>query len=237
MSTSYNGWRASSDPAAIGINRNAVARGTTVHFPPGLKSGDVALVLGYVAGELHRRVEKAGEGVWGYAYRQNRNANNLSCHASGTAFDWNAPRHPNGKAGTFTAKQVATIKAILAEVEHSVKWGGDFSHTKDEMHFEICVNTTTLHAVATRLTQRLAKATKPTGRPTATPAWWTRELFRGSEGHDVLVARHNLHLPLTNGEADQVWDTPLEKAVRSLQSRAKLPITGKINAATAKAIG
>ncbi len=164
MERSYNSWPASPDKNAIGVDSKAVARGTTVTFPPGLKGGDVAFVLGYVAGELHRRVEAAGTGVWGYAYRQNRNASNLSCHASGTAFDWNAPRHPNGKAGTFTAAQVKTIRAILKEVEGSVKWGGDFSGTKDEMHFEICVSATVLKAVASRLRQRLT--VKPA------PAWF-----------------------------------------------------------------
>lgn len=228
MATSYNGWPASPDPAAIKISKSAVARGTTIHFPPGLKSGDVAFVLGYVAGELHRRVEHAGVGVWGYAYRQNRNAKNLSCHASGTAFDWNAPRHPNGKKGTFTAAQVRTINKILAEVEKSVRWGGNFTGTPDEMHFEICVSATVLRGVAARLKQRLTAA--------ATPAWWKRDLFRGSVGTDVRTARHNLHLVL-DGVKDDTWDVEIERAVRTLQSKAGLPVTGRIDRATAKVIG
>jgi len=231
---SYNGWVASPDPAAIGIDHEAVARGTTIHFPPGLKAGDVAFVLGYVAGEIHRRVEPAGNGVWGYAYRRNRNAANLSCHASGTAFDWNAPKHPNGKAGTFTTNQVGSIRKILDDVENAVKWGGDFHHTKDEMHFEVCVSATVLKGVASRLRQRL---TGVGTRGMTGPDWWTHELFRDSkDDRSVRVARHNLHLPL-DGVNDDDWDTSLERAVRSLQARAKLPITGRIDRATAKAIG
>jgi hypothetical protein len=231
MATSYNGWPASADPAAININRNAVARGTTVRFPAGLKNGDVAFVLGYVAGELHKRVERAGTGVWGYAYRQNRNARNLSCHASGTAFDWNAPRHPNGKSGTFTSRQKATIHAILNEVEHAVKWGGDFTGTKDEMHFEICVGARDLAAIAKRLRARLA-AQRPV------PAWWTTNLRRGMTNRsDIRIVRQKLHLPLDGSANDDDFDAELDGYVRRFQQRSGLEPDGVVGKLTAKVLG
>src|SRR4051812_39134525 len=102
MATSYNGWEASSNPDRIGIVPLIV---NGVSFAPGCKSGPVHTVLAHVAHRLMTEVEKAGEGCWGYAYSRNRNANNLSCHASGTAIDFNAPRHPNGKRGTFSDAQ------------------------------------------------------------------------------------------------------------------------------------
>ena len=38
-----------------------------------------------------------GYGCWGYEFRANvNNPSQLSCHASGTAIDYNANRHPNG---------------------------------------------------------------------------------------------------------------------------------------------
>lgn len=141
---SYNGWRASKNPKDFGGLAKLVVAGE--QFTPGVRAGVVHTVLGYVANQLHRRVEpivKAGwhqADDWGYAYRQNRNANNLSCHASGTAIDYNATRHPNGKRGTFSASQVAEIRKILREVNNVVRWGGDFTGTPDEMHFEINAN-------------------------------------------------------------------------------------------------
>jgi len=141
METSYNGWTASQNPADFGGIQPLVVAGES--FAPGVRKGDVHTVLGYVAEQMHKRVEPIvrpdwhQQDDWGYSYRQNRNAANLSCHSSATAIDYNATRHPNGKRGTFTAAQVAEIRKILAEVAGTVRWGGDFTGTPDEMHFEI----------------------------------------------------------------------------------------------------
>jgi len=138
---SYNGWLASRNPKDFGGLARLTVAGED--FSPGVRAGDVHTVLQYVAEQLNARVEPVVRpdwhqaDDWGYSYRTNRNANNLSCHASGTAFDYNATRHPNGVRGTFSVAQVAEIRRILAEVNNVVKWGGDFSSTKDEMHFEI----------------------------------------------------------------------------------------------------
>lgn len=176
MEKSYNGWTASKLPALLGGLDNRVVPGTNgVRLIPGLRSGDVATVLFYVAAQLHDRVESgdmysAGD-EWGYSYRLNRNANNLSCHSSGTAFDWNATRHPNGKRGTFSKAQVAEIRRILSEVGGVVRWGGDFTGTPDEMHFEIVASPATVAMVADRLT-RGGAAVSPMGSlpPVPTPA-------------------------------------------------------------------
>ncbi|MBP2323317.1 hypothetical protein JOF56_003702 [Kibdelosporangium banguiense] len=141
MPKSYNGWSASPNPADFGGLARLEVAGET--FAPGVRAGDVHAVFQYLAEQLHRRVEpivrpdwhQADD--WGYSYRKNVNANNLSCHASGTAIDYNATRHPNGKRGTFSAGQVAEIRRILGELEGVVCWGGDFTGTADEMHFEI----------------------------------------------------------------------------------------------------
>jgi hypothetical protein len=110
-------------------------------------------VLGYVLGQLHARVEPVHPGwCWGYEYRANvNNPRVLSCHASATAGDYNAPAHPNGASGTFSPAQVVGIRAILREVDGSIHWGGDFSGRKDEMHFEVGVGAAALAVVAARL--------------------------------------------------------------------------------------
>ena len=139
---SYNGWPANSDPNAIGVVKSQ-------WFPGGVKDGDVATVLRYVVEQLHARVEPIIDGWnWGYTYKQNvNNPSSLSCHASGTAVDYNAPNHPNGSAGTFTDDQVGTIYAILDECQGAVSWLEGY----DEMHFEIQVDAGTLAAIAAQL--------------------------------------------------------------------------------------
>jgi hypothetical protein len=139
MATSYNGWPASPDKAAIGVVSSDVV-------PGGAKAGDVTIVLGYVARQLNARVEPCIDGWnWGYTYKANvNNPSQLSCHASGTAIDWNAPDHPNGSSGTFTSAQRGTIYQILDEVQGAVSWLEGY----DEMHFEICVDAADLAQVA-----------------------------------------------------------------------------------------
>jgi hypothetical protein len=141
---SYNGFTASIDAASIGVEPFSVAG---VAFPGGVRGGDVTTVLRYIAVQYHHRVQPlVSPGCWGWSYRQNRNANNLSCHSSGTAIDINAPKHPNGieASENFTARQIDEIHTILAEInelDDVVHWGGDWHKinglTPDPMHFEI----------------------------------------------------------------------------------------------------
>jgi hypothetical protein len=140
--TSYNGWPANSDPAAIGVEQNH-------YVPGGIKTGDVETVMAYVAREFNARVEPIVDGwCWGYTYKANvNNPSQLSCHASGTAIDLNAPDHPNGSGGTFNDAQVGTIYSILAEVQGAVDWLEGY----DEMHFEIAVDAAALAAIAATL--------------------------------------------------------------------------------------
>lgn len=145
--TSYNGWPASDDKASIGVVPFGDAVG--LPFPGGVKAGDVATVLGYVAIEFHYRVEPVIEGWdWGHTFKANvNNPSQLSCHASGTALDINAPSHPNGSSHTFTDEQVGEIYAILNEVQGAVDWLEGY----DEMHFEICVGANALAEIAAEL--------------------------------------------------------------------------------------
>jgi murein L,D-transpeptidase YcbB/YkuD len=158
MAFSYNGWLASPNPADFGGLAKLIVAGES--FAPGVRAGDVHTVFQYVAEQLHRRVEPVVRDDWhqaddwGYNYRPNvNNPRSLSCHASGTAIDYNATRHPNGVRGTFTATQVAEIRQILAEVDNVVRFGGDFRGTADEMHWEICAEAPAVARVATRLRQ------------------------------------------------------------------------------------
>jgi murein L,D-transpeptidase YcbB/YkuD len=138
MPSSYNGWSAGPGWSVSGGQlAPLVVAGEP--FSPGVRRGDVHTVLNYVANQLHRRVEPVVRSDWhqaddwGYAYRANvNNPSQLSCHASGTAIDYNATRHPNGRTGTWTAAQRAEIARIFAEVNNVVR-----NISYDEMHFEI----------------------------------------------------------------------------------------------------
>lgn len=160
MANSYNGWSASPNPRDFGGLDNRPIPGTNVKLAPGVRAGDVATVLFYVAEQLNRRVEKAvAPGCWGYNYKNNaNNPSQLSCHASATCFDYNAPRHPNGKKNTFTPLQFAEIDKILAEVDHVVVQLRGY----DEMHFEIRGNAAKVAAVAHRLRNGVP-APRPSG--------------------------------------------------------------------------
>jgi hypothetical protein len=151
MARSQNGWPAGK-ASDIGVQTFTVP-GTDVAIP--IKAGDVATVLLYVAARFHREVEplnpKGEQWCWGYANRPIRGSQTTSNHASGTAIDLNAPAHPLGKRGTFTARQVKAIRSILDACGGTVRWGGDYSGRADEMHFEINAGPAAVARVAARL--------------------------------------------------------------------------------------
>jgi hypothetical protein len=167
MATSQNGWSASPNLRI----RPLVVAGES--FAPGIRDDlDVYEVLQYVAEQLHERVEpivrpgwhQADD--WGWYYRANANdSNSLSNHSSGTAIDYNATRHPNGvpTSRTFTRAQIDEVHQILAEVDHVVRWGGDYTHTVDAMHFEINDDAAAVAQVARHLrTQERRRTSGPT---------------------------------------------------------------------------
>lgn len=192
MATSYNGWVASPDPAAIGIDTNWSVLGSRPFanggYPGGVKAGSVSVIFKYLVTRLHNEVEpmmtdpstgQIGYGCWGYGYRANvNNPSVLSCHASGTAIDYNAPRHPNGTVAPgggsgWTTAQAEKIRGIIADLGGVVRW----LWSNDPMHFEIIGSEAQCAAVAARLgtpgkpnTSTPEKPAQPvTPAPTPTP--------------------------------------------------------------------
>lgn len=151
MPYSYNGWSASpyldTRPLQVG----------TETFVPGVRNDpNVYTVLKYVAEQVNARVERIyapgwhSMDDWGYNYRASTgNQNALSCHASGTAIDYNATQHPYGVRGTWTSEQRAEVHRILAEVR-VVEWGDDWN-LPDGMHFEIDGSYAEVAAAAERI--------------------------------------------------------------------------------------
>ena len=150
MANSQNGWPVNPPRSRRTIPGTGVA--VTVADGP---AGDVLM---HVLARFDKEVEdidlKSTRGElddWGYAARPVRGGSDTSNHASGTAVDVNATRHPLGVLGTFTRKQVAVIHEILASVVNVVRWGGDYQGRKDEMHFEINAGRGAVEAVAAQL--------------------------------------------------------------------------------------
>ena len=136
--TSYNGWEASKEPAHIKIKSYAIP-GTSLKIRC---AEDVApLIVGFCK-EFNELIEPLDGGQlddWGYCFRMVRGTTNkLSNHASGTAIDLNATKHPLGKIGTFPAEKVPMIRALARK--YGLFWGGDYQVRKDEQHFEINVS-------------------------------------------------------------------------------------------------
>lgn len=224
MITSYNGWPASPDPAEIGVKPFTFAG---YDFPAGVKAGDVAVLFRYFLAQYHTRVESlayySGGDEWGFAYRQNRNAANLSCHASGTAIDVNATRHPNGKANTLTAAQVAELRRVLKECGGAIRWGGDFSGTKDEMHYEVCKTPEEVRRVVNyrRALPWFCRDLIPTADPDAY-----------LEGGDVHHVQARLRVKRTF-----LYDDATVDAVKRFQRKLGLTANGKVTRGLAFYIG
>ncbi len=138
MATSQNGYPAD--------NRVLVASqripGTQVDVT--VRRDAPGLLLLEVASAFDRLVEdidnvRGGLDDWGYAERPIRGGSQLSNHASGTAIDLNATRHPLGTAprANYSQAQVDAIHRILAVCGGAVRWGGDYTGRQDGMHFEI----------------------------------------------------------------------------------------------------
>lgn len=112
-------------------------------FPPitgKLRDGHNFEVFEWLAVQYGKRVEPISKASsWGFAPRPIRGGTTPSNHASGTALDFNASKHPLGVSPTRTMSkaQIATCKAIAKESGGVLRWGGTYFARKDTMHWEI----------------------------------------------------------------------------------------------------
>lgn len=164
MATSQNGWPANN----IGLTKSWKIPGTTRAVR--LEAGDAGYLLVDFAAWFDKNVESIDEGElddWGYAERPIRGSTTtLSNHASGTAIDLNATRHPLGVVNTFSVAQRNRIRAKLKEYDGVLRWGGDYKGRKDEMHVEINASKARVAAVAKAL-RNPPTGSKPTPPPVA----------------------------------------------------------------------
>jgi len=150
LSRSQNGWPASPDPSSIGI--------VTVKVPVknGTASVQVSSKVAHIFEHLIKWFDdniepvKPGE-TGGYNYRPIRGYEDqgiLSNHASGTAIDINSVAHFLGKENTFPPEQMKMLSAKAKAL--GLRWGGDYTGRKDEMHFEVDFSPNDKTAIANR---------------------------------------------------------------------------------------
>lgn len=134
MATSQNGWTV----ITSGTSEKLVA---IPKIAGRVRKGDVAAIFTDLVEYFDKNIEDVdrGKDEWGYAFRSIRGqSSGYSNHASGTAIDLNATRHPLGVRNTFTDAQEKKIRAMLTErYLGKIRWGGDYQNRADEMHFEV----------------------------------------------------------------------------------------------------
>jgi len=135
MTISQNGYPASPDRDKIGVRTFQVPGRPDVEVP--LRADIAPLILEFMRWWNVTVEPLMVPGCWGYAFREISGSNVLSNHASGTAGDVNAPRHPIGQVGTVADDKRAAISAKAAAL--GLRWGGDYNGRKDEMHVEVIV--------------------------------------------------------------------------------------------------
>lgn len=126
-----------------------------------VRNGDHYIVLNYLAERYNKEVERINRASsWGYAYRAVRGASVVSEHATGTAVDFNAPKHPLGVSAsrTFSPAQIKAIRKIVKDLNGSVRWGGEWSRP-DGMHFELIGGNALMKKTANRI--KAGKKPKP----------------------------------------------------------------------------
>lgn len=115
-------------------------------------------------------------------------ASSLSNHSSGTAFDWKAPSHPLGAVNTFSRAQISTIRAIVnVECAGAVRWGGDYSGRKDEMHFEINKGAAAVSALADRIRREENDMVEWTDKPWGSE-YTVAQAIQGTYGNSGTIA-------------------------------------------------
>lgn len=234
MAASQNGW--------VANQRDRVAKqlvpGTNTYLT--VRKDAPGLVLLEVASAFDRLVQDidTGRGTlddWGYAERPIRGGITLSNHASGTAIDLNALKHPLGVPGTFTANEKAALLSILRVTGDVVRWGGLYVGRKDEMHLEI--NDAQDLSDCQRALGAIREFNSNAGIPAPIQEPGVNDIARNlfyvpgkpvMHGDDVTELQEvlNAWYPWMSLEVDGWFGAATAEAVRELQRRAQITVDG-----------
>lgn len=238
MSTSQNGWPAG-DRKAANVGTFLVP-GTSVALA---MNRDAAPLLLWAARQYHRTVEPLHAGwCWGYADRPIRGATQLSNHASGTAIDLNAPRHPLGIRGTYSGSERAALQAIVAHSGGLLRAGEFYNGRVDGMHLEVVGSHAAVIAHGKVLLMAKASTGATDGGPTGAFPLCSRFVFGpdprdrmswydGSESPAAAAAVRAVQREV-GSKADGHYGADTLARVKRWQASVHLPATGVVDAAT-----
>lgn len=156
MATSQNGWSVITPSKVYLMTKNYYVGRTVVR----LRRNEAGWLLHDLLKFIDKNVEniEAEKDDWGYAYRAIRGqTTGYSNHASATAVDVNAIRHPLGKTGTWSAEKKQKIHNKLKQYDGCIRWGEDYNGRIDPMHFEINASRAKVQATVKRIKAERAK--------------------------------------------------------------------------------
>lgn len=217
-----------------------------------VRKGDALTIFTHLAEWYEKEIEPIRKAwSWGYNYRVVRNGVSLSNHAAGMAVDFNAPKHPLGVRGTFSASQRNKIVSKMKAWGGVVRWGGIYSGRADEMHFEIIGSAKQVRALANSLNgaKPAPKPPKPqTGKypaiattvDTRTDAWYVLMGKSGFKDKSSTVRRQKWlrELGYYSGKVDGKWGPATAKALQAFLKHKGLYkglVDGKAGAMTRNA--
>lgn len=258
MATSYNGCPAAPNPTNAIRDWGVQWNDKALTFPQGLgQTADMRACFQYLMEQWILRVEKPAtgkynvDGNWGGNYRANvNNPSQLSCHASWSALDYMATRHPNGSRNTYTQAQYAAIAAILEELEGVITVGipglrtatgrlvgWTTSSKPDEMHKEAThYNPAEWTRVANKIRPKLGKG--PAGSASPEPAHQNEEGSITVAGLSAEAVQKLLNAAGATPAlvVDNIYGAHTTAAVRAFQSRNKLRVDGVVGPVTYAAL-
>lgn len=132
--TSQNGW------PVVDSSKCDNGNFLGVPFPNGILRGPVASIALWQLRRYVATVEPVKHpGCWGFDVKTIEGSHTISNHASGTAWDINAPEHAMGVAvsHSFTPAQIKACHAIERAAGGVLRWGGSYTGRPDGMHWEI----------------------------------------------------------------------------------------------------
>lgn len=231
MVASQNGWVANDSSK---VSRQQVP-GTNVYLTvrsdaPGQLLLGVAALFDKMVEDIDVSQAYGTPDDWGFAVRPIRGGVELSNHASGTAIDLNATRHPLGTDPTrnYSPLQIAAIHQIIGWTGGVVRWGGDYIGRKDGMHFEINDGMDMVQcerALATINAKVAEVLNRPTPQPLPTPAPQPQPGPAPSE----QVKKDQFDLTDTGfptGGIDGVWGPKSVAACKAFQFAAHIAVDG-----------
>lgn len=200
-----------------------------------LELGDGGFLLTHFAAWFDKNIEDIEANQlddWGYAERLVRgSATDLSNHASGTAMDLNALKHPLGSVNTFTVAQRNAIREQLKLYEGAIRWGGDYVGRKDEMHFELNASA----AVVKRVADKIRLGTKPVTKRrrdsvvdnTIIPPGKGQQRFICPTGTGAVVTERAFISAAVNGDAKGSVKFFFQSLTKGISNTELLPINVK----------